>query len=206
MLEAKLEALMLNKAFEELGAKERAYVLEHITEVAYTNYHFILTNTVDAFGRDEIDLVPNPNIAETLRERFDAKFLPAKTPLFSNILQLQTLYRSVAVLAVIAIISSFFIVNKISEKINTQKQENKIAQGTAIGTTEKLDKVEKSYPSSATAKIKRNVRIAKVKNEKDAMGNETNVLLGLQVYEPLLCLDIDIKEEIPCLNDETLVN
>jgi hypothetical protein len=203
--DVKLEALMLNKAFEKLDPKERAYVLEHLTEVAYTNYHFVLKNTVKAFACDEIDLVPNPNITEVLREHFDAKFLPANTPLFFNIFQPLTLYRSVAALAMVAIIS-FFMVNKISEKINTQKPEHIIVRATPIGIKEKLDKVERIFPASGNAKIKKYVSVAKIKMEKDSVVNKTTELLGLEVFEPLLCLDIDINEPMPCLNDEALTN
>lgn len=206
MFDVKLEALIFTKAFDELNPKEQAYVLEHLTEIAYTNYYFILKNTSGAFSPDEKDFGPNPNILETLQESFRAKFPPAKRPLFLKIYQSLTLYTSVAAVAVVVLIISFFMVNKRVKEFNSQTSKHINIQAIPIEIEEKTEKVQQSISVLSHEKVKKNIRIGKIKKKKDAVVNKTPELLRIPIFEPLLCFDIDIHEQMPCLNNEILIN
>jgi hypothetical protein len=206
MFDVKLEALMLTKAFDELNFKEREYVLEHLTELAYTNYHFILKNSIDTFSYDEKDFIPNPNIPEKLEESFRAKFLPAKKTLFLNISPSPTLFSSVAAVAVVAITIGFLMVNKPINKLNTPTSQTENIQAIPIEIEKKTNNVQLSLPLLSHVNIKKNIRIGKIKKQNDPVVNKTPELLRIQLFEPLLCFDIDPQEQMPCLNDETLTN
>lgn len=206
MFESKLEALMLSKAFEELSPEERAYVLEQITESTYINCRFILNYTVEAFHSEEKNLVPKAGIPARLKEHFEAKFQPVKATVFFNIFQPQTLYRSAAVLGMATAIIGFFIINRPGKEIDVQKPEHTIARITPIKIKEKPGKAEPRVLPSVNMKFKQPVKLATTKTEEDTLTTETPRLLGLHVYEPILCLEIELNEQVPGLNEMPLAN
>jgi hypothetical protein len=203
MFEAKLESLLVAKAYEALSTDERSYVLQHLTESAYRNYHFILTSSIEVFAKQENAFVPDPDIPAILKDRFEAKFQPQRAPLLLNNFRAMTIYRGAAALAMVVMAVVFFKVNKFGEQINPKEPKQsvamvKLAQAIENDRPEKPCNVRQPAKAVPMAKLKSRVKIRVVQKEKVIAAPE---LLCLDIYDPILCLDVDLVEQIPGLKD-----
>jgi hypothetical protein len=210
MFEAKLESLLVAKAYEALSADERSYVLQHLTESAYRNYHFILTSSIEVFAKQENAFVPDPDIPAILKDRFEAKFQPQRAPLLLNNFRAMTIYRGAAALAMVVMAVVFFKISRSGGELNHQKPKQETAgikpvEITKIDPVEKPDKI-KQLPIPAPIAKAKPVRVQAIKTKKEIVDHVSPELLGLDVYEPILCLDIDLDGQVPGLNDQILTN
>lgn len=221
MFEANLEALMLSKSFDDLTEQERTYVLTHVTEAAYRNYRLVLSSSADLLGKDGAELLPDAGIPGNLKTHFDAKFGSAPKVPF-GILPSLVLRRAVAFAGIAAVVViCFFIVTKEGKEVNFEKPKQSFTISAPLDVApvsiapvsiapvkiagvelqEKPVEVRPRVRTLVKAKIKSPPGAPVIALEKDIVVNDNSEMLGLYVYEPLLCLDIDVNKIVPGLRD-----
>lgn len=218
MFESNLEALMLTKTFEELTEQERIYVLQHVTAAMYANYRLVLLRSARLLENESVELVPDSKIPVNLKAHFDAKLGNnskrfVRFDIFALLAPRQLI--TVATLAATVVIA-FFIVMKQGNNAGFKRPP----QLTLISNPVKTVPVERTPVESSPVKImkdpviirskiriREHVRIESapiasvVRIDKVPEVEQSSALLGLHVYEPLLCLDLELNQVVPGLRD-----
>ena len=178
----RLETLLATKAFNDLTAEERKYVLSLLTEKEYLQYSLLLLNYKKALLADEGKIHPSPKTLAILSQTFNSQHRQKRT------FKLNGNYRLLAAATVLIIIGVTIILTIANKKPTTEIAKINTKQPVIY----RVLKVEPAGKDLAN-----NIVVSSGKRKLPHVTEKVN---------DFLCLDIipaDSLAEMPCLNPLT---
>lgn len=184
MLDRKLEELLKSKKFVALDAKQKAFVLEKMTEEEYQNFRLVLCGTKRSLTR--VRTAPSPRVKENLMAAMRAK-KAKKRPLvvgWKRVVNYQIpAWQAAASLAFV--LFSMFLIKQQVVIVESQAASPLMVTDTVFETIYRTDTVFEKIPVYLTGKKNVNVKPGKLEQDSNSLltnsqnvDNEINTILG----------------------------
>ncbi|HTH81892.1 MAG TPA: hypothetical protein VL490_03085 [Mucilaginibacter sp.] len=179
--ETRLENLLMSKAFNNLSAAEKKYVLTLLTEEEYREYSLLLSNYKPVLLSEYDQIQPSPKVTKALTHAFRVK--NNAKPVYFNIIRPQRVLTIAASLIIlIGCILIFRQANKKEQPLTVKIKRQHAIDHTIAKAAKKEIREIKTYPVSG--KKKTHLYAATVKKTPH-----------------YLCLDVAVEiNNTPCLN------